>query len=128
MKWWESNPERFAIEKRLLTQFHPDVKLVIQDGRMRVLKNIVTGKDNYLLEAKFDDHHPYSPMSVYIRKPRLENSPPHSFSDGGLCLHGYNEVGPETTAKIFIDWACQWVKIYEKWLDGESWPVTNRNC
>lgn len=93
---------------------------------MRVLKQLWTHQNKYFIEGIFSDHHPYSAMRVYVREPHLKGSPPHKFPGNELCLHDDDGVGPETTAKIYMDWACQWIRIYEKWLDGKRWPKTNR--
>jgi len=125
MKWYESNPARFEMEKRLLARFHPGVKIIKKSGKMHVLKKFRTRKDTYLLDAIFPDRFPYSSVQVFVRQPRLKKSPPHQFSGGQICLHGSRDVGPETTAKVYLDWAVQWIKTYERWLDGETWPPTN---
>ncbi|MHC4728284.1 MAG: hypothetical protein ACYS17_13770 [Planctomycetota bacterium] len=101
------------------------VKIVIKNRKMRVLKKFRTRKDTYLIEAVFPDRFPYSPMEVFVRQPRLKKSPPHQYSKGQLCLHESGGVGPETTAKVYIDWAIQWIRLYERWLGGKSWPPTN---
>ena len=44
-------------------------------------------------------------MNVYVRKPRLESSSPHRFSGGELYLHDDDDVDPEVTAKVYLDWA-----------------------
>ncbi len=126
MIWFKNNPQRFEVEKKLLVRFHPGVKIIIKDGQMSVLKELVTSKDIYLIEAKYSDRHPYSPMKVFIREPYLKNTPPHQYGEGRLCLHDENDVGPETTAKLYLDWAEQWIHIYERWLEGKPWPNTNR--
>ena len=126
MKWYRSDPERFAVEKMLLARHHPGVKIVIKDGEMSVFKKLATPRNNYLIKAKFSDRHPYSPMEVYIVEPCLRNTPPHQYSEGRLCLHGNSNVGSETTAKVYLDWAEQWIHIYERWLKTHRWPQTNR--
>lgn len=126
MKWHELNPSRLAIEKRLLAQYHSGAKIIIKGGKMRVIKQIVTSRNTYLIEAIFADRHPYSPMQVYIREPRLKKKPEHMYSGGQLCLHKSNEVGPGTTAKVYLDWTVQWILTYERWLEGGKWPKTNR--
>lgn len=126
MKWWQSNPARFEIEKRLLARHHRSVKIVIEKGTMYVIKPYRSGKRRYMIEGKFDAHHPYAPMRFFIREPKITDSPPHSFSDGQLCLHGSGDTGPHTTAKVFLDWAIQWIRTYEKWQTTGTWPKTNR--
>lgn len=126
MIWFKTNRSRFIAEKVLLARFHPGAKMVIKNSRMSVFKQIVTSKDIYLIEAQYSDKHPYRPMNVFIREPRLKKSPPHQYIKGQLCLHDLRDVGPETTAKIYLDWAKQWIGIYERWLEGEPWPDTNQ--
>ncbi len=125
MKWFQSNPARFEMEKRLLARSHRGVKIVIESGKMRVVMGLRTRRAEYLIEAIFPRNFPYSAMEVYVRKPRLQ-SPPHLYGEDRLCLHDDDEVGPETTAKIYLDWTKQWIATYERWLDGEPWPETNR--
>jgi len=125
MKWYTNNPTRFEMEKHLLSRHHPGAKIIIEDGRVRVLKQFKTRRDTYLIEGEFPTNFPYSPMAVYIRSPALKKSPPHRYSGNQLCLHGSNDVGPETTAKVFLDWTIQWIRIYEQWLKGKPWPTTN---
>jgi hypothetical protein len=128
MKWYESNPERFEIEKRLLARHHRGSKLIIKDGEVKLAKRVATGRDTYDVEGIFACDHPYTPMSFYIRRPSLRGGPPHRYGDGGLCLHNPGQAGPETTGKIFLDWTIQWILTYERWLDGEPWPETNEGC
>jgi len=125
MKWYKSNPERLAIEKRLLAQYYPGSKLIIKHGEMKVVKRLITLKNTYLIEGVFEDNHPYAAMRFYVRQPRLKNLPKHMYSTKELCLHDPDDVGPETTAKVYLDWAIQWIHFYERWLDGEEWPETN---
>jgi len=126
MKWFELNPERLEIEKRLLARYHPSSKLVKEHGELKIIKRLVTHRDIYIIEAVFADKHPYSPMQVYVREPRLKELPEHMYSVEQLCLHDLDDVGPQTTAKIYLDWAVQWIHTYERWLDGEPWPETNQ--
>ena len=125
MKWYTNNPVRFEMEKHLLGRHHPGVKIIIKDGRTQVLKQLKTHQDTYLIEGEFPNNFPYSPMKVYIRNPVLKGSPPHQYNGDLLCLHGPNDVGPETTAKVYLDWAIQWIRTYERWLNGEVWPPKN---
>jgi hypothetical protein len=126
MKWYELNPGRFEIEKRLLARYHPGSKLVIEGGRVKVTRQVVTHRDTYVVEGKFADDHPYSDMRWRVLKPTIRGSPPHRYDEGELCLHEPGETGPETTAKIYLDWATQWILTYERWRDGEQWPRTNQ--
>jgi len=126
MKWFESNPERLEIEKRLLARYHPGTKIIKKHGKLKVVKRVVTTRNTYIVEGVFADRFPYAPMKVYLRKPRLKRSPPHRYSSKHLCLHKRNDVGPQTTAKVYLDWAVQWICTYERWLDGEPWPETNQ--
>ena len=126
MKWYERDPVRFEIEKRLLARHHRGAKITIKNGAMCVHLCVTTRKDSYKLEAVFSSKHPYSPMRVYIRRPCLKGSPLHMYSGEQLCLHGADDAGPETTAKVYLDWAIQWIKTYEQWRAGKSWPRTNR--
>ena len=127
-KWYERDPARFEIGKRLLAQFHPGMKLVIQKGILRFRKQVVTARNTYQVEGIFGASHPYDPMAIFIRHPPLKQNPPHRFSGGRICLHGQGDIGPETTAKMYLDWTIQWLKTYEAWLAGKSWPKTNRSC
>ncbi len=126
MKWYQRDPGRYAIEKRLLAKFHRGAKIKIEGGKMSVFKKVVGRKDTYLVETIFSSQHPYSPMQVHVRQPCLKRSSPHKFFGSHICIHGTNDVGPETTAKVYLDWAVQWIKTYENWLDGKPWPETNR--
>ncbi len=125
MKWYENNPGRFEMEKCLLARHHPGSKVVIKNGRISVLKRVQTAQATYLLEGIFPKNYPYAPMGIYILEPVLQKTPPHQYKGGRLCLHGGNDVGPETTAKVYFDWAVQWLNIYEEWLRGKSWPKRN---
>jgi hypothetical protein len=127
MKWYESNPERLAVERCLLAKHHRGAKLIIKDGQMSVVKRIYTRRNTYVIEGIFADIHPYSPMQFYIREPRLATPTRHMYSGGQMCLHEPGSVGPQTTAKVYLDWAIQWIDLYERWLDGEDWPETNQD-
>lgn len=126
MKWYETNPARFEAEKRLLAQHHPGTKIIIQGGQVKLTKKIRTKKNTYLIEGTFPKGYPYSPVCVKVIEPKLKSGVPHRYCDGRLCLHSGCDVGPETTAKIILDWTVQWLLTYEKWLDGERWPKNNQ--
>ena len=125
MKWYQVNLARFEIEKKLLARHHPGVKIVIKDGKVKLTKQIRTNRDTYLIEGRFPKNYPYSPLNITVLKPKLHTKVPHIYCDGELCLHGSGDAGPETTAKIILDWTVQWLKTYERWLDDQSWPTTN---
>ena len=128
MQWYELNPERFAVEKLLLAQHHKGARIIIEKGKIRVEKPYHTRKACYNIRANFSKEHPYSPMIVHVTEPRIKGSPPHYFVGGRLCLHASNNVGPETTAKVYLDWAQQWIDYYEVWCETGIWPETNQKC
>lgn len=126
MKWYENDPLRFELEKRLLGLHHPGCKLIKQNGQFSVLLQIQTHKQCYTVRGIFPDRFPYAPMQVQIIKPEINDGPPHYFhSNGVLCLYGGADYGPETTAKVFIDWAKQWFQCYENWQETGLWPINN---
>jgi hypothetical protein len=126
MKWYELNPERLAVEKRLLAKHHRGTQMRIEKAGIHIIKRIHGRYRTYKVKGIFANSHPYSPMQFYVVKPALKQGTPHRFTDGQLCLHTSADVGPETTAKVYLDWAQQWIKTYEDWLDGKPWPDTNR--
>ena len=126
MKWYEINPLRLELERRLLGQYHPGCKLIKYNGKFTVQLQIRTRKRSYQLSGIFPDRFPNDPMRVRIERPKITDGPPHYFSyDGGLCIYGSGNYGPETTAKVYLDWAKQWIKSYEHWQDMRIWPKTN---
>lgn len=125
MQWYQLDNKRFELEKELLRRYYPGSKIIIEHGIARVEKALISRQDVYLLKGIYPSTFPYSPMHVYIDSPDLEKTPPHLFNEGRLCLHGPNDVGPQTSAKIYLDWAKQWILIYERWLRGVPWPKTN---
>lgn len=126
MKWYELDVDRFELEKILLRQHHPGCKLIKCDGKYSVELQIRTNKRCYQLRGIYPDQFPNDPMRVQIKSPKLEDCPPHYFSyNGGLCIYGTGNYGPETTAKVYIDWAKQWIKRYEYWQETRIWPETN---
>ena len=120
MSWYIRDPGRFELEKRLLRQFHPDVKLVKKKGLLRIHKHVRGSKATYVGELIYPKRFPYSEIEPYLLSPKIRRSP-HEFSDGQLCLHHSEDVGPETTGKVFCDWFVQWVRHYEKWLRTGHW-------
>jgi hypothetical protein len=125
MKWYEVNPTRFEFEKMLLRQHHPGCKLIKEYGQFSVHVQVRTYKRCYHLKGIFPDSFPNSPMTVQIESPKIKDGPPHYFTDGGLCIYGSRNYGPETTAKVYIDWAKQWIKCYENWQETGRWPRNN---
>ena len=126
MKWYKDDPVRFELEKGLINEYHRGVQMFIQNGKVRIEFSIRTTRTTYHLVGHFPDKFPYKPMEFYVKKPRLKRSSPHRYGDGMLCLHTSNDVGPQTTAKVYIDWAKQWVATYEKWLKTGKWPAKNQ--
>ena len=125
MKWYKLNPYRFEMEKVILKKKKKGAKIEIEDGVVQVTKFFKTGRHKYLIRGMFPDMFPYSPLQVFIDKPALKKSPPHLYKEGCLCLHGPDDVGPQTTAKVYLDWAEQWILTYERWLREIPWPKTN---
>lgn len=127
MKWFEVNPLRFELEKRLLGLHHPGCKLIKQNGQFSVLVQVQTNKRSYVVRGIFPDRFPIEPMQVQIEKPEITDNPPHYFHcNGRLCLYGSSNCGIETTAKVYIDWSKQWIQCYEDWQKTGHWPITNR--
>lgn len=126
MKWYTDDPIRFEMEKRLIAKKHKSIRMVIEDSKVRVELIIIASHSSYVLAGFFPDDFPYSPMRFYVRSPKLKKNTPHIYMNGMLCLHGEDDVGPETTAKVYIDWAKQWIEAYEKWLDTGEWSRTNK--
>ena len=126
MKWFELDPIRFELEINLLRRHHRGCKLIKQNGKYSIQFQVRTTKRSYQLEAIFPDTFPNSPMVVQVKHPKITDFPPHYFGkSGGLCIYGSGNFGPETTAKVYIDWAKQWIKCYEQWQITGVWPVTN---
>jgi len=113
------------MEKRLLAENHGGSRIIIENGTVRVEFTFATCRDNYEMVAYFPKNYPYDPMQVFVKSPTLE-SPPHRYTNGRLCLHGDNDFDAGTTAKVYIDWAKQWILTYEKWLATGEWPVGNK--
>ena len=127
MTWYQRDPKRFEIEKHILRQRHPGVKLVIKNGKVSVFKKYTTRRQSYLIEGKFPKNYPFLPLAVFIVEPPLKKAPPHQFRDKRLCLHRYNEQTAQLSCSIFLDWAVQWLNNYEKWLEGNKWPANNKS-
>lgn len=126
MKWYEVNPIRFELEKKLLAVHHPGCKLVKESGEYRVELQVKTNIRTYHVTGVFPNRYPNAPMTVHIPQSQIDDYPPHYFDENGeLCLYGCGNVGSETTAKVYIDWAKQWIKCYESWQRTRRWPVNN---
>jgi hypothetical protein len=120
MAWFDSHPDRLAIEKRLLKQHYPGVALVKKDGLLRIWISIRGRSAVYRCELVYPPRFPFQPMHVYIREPRVR-SRFHQFKDGSPCLHRHGDVGPETTAVVYIRWLEEWIRRYEESCRTRKW-------
>ncbi|MGC9454942.1 MAG: hypothetical protein ACP5HU_08750 [Phycisphaerae bacterium] len=122
MAWDKKRPERFALEKRLLGQFHPGVKLIKKGGKWRIIKRYQGRKGTYEAELVYPRNFPYGQVKAYLIRPRAKRSAPHYFANSRwLCLNEPEDVGVETTGKVYVDWFVKWVKKYERWLETGRW-------
>jgi len=120
MKWYEKDPARFVLEKMLLSQFHPDIKLVKEKGLLHIHKTVRGQNGLYKGKLTYPRNFPYQTIRPYVMSPKIRKSP-HRFSSGMLCLHEPDDVGPQTTGKVFCDWFVQWIHSYERWLKTGKW-------
>lgn len=122
MRWDEKRPERFALERQLLSKFHPGCKLVKKRDQWRVRKRHRGRRDSYEVELVLPKNFPYGMAKAYLLRPRIKKAP-HYFPDMGhwLCLNEREDVTVETTIKVYLDWFVQWVGKYERWLKTGKW-------
>jgi hypothetical protein len=67
--------------------------------------------------------------AVRVLAPSLENEPgrslpPHTFSDGTLCLYHTDDfrwTDGHFIAETIVPWACEWCYYYELWLSTGDW-------
>lgn len=120
MAWYDQHRERFALEARLLKRAYPEAKLVKKGGLMRVWLRIRGRLRVYESELIYPLRFPFEPMKAYMLSPRID-SKFHQFNDGRLCLHEPEDVGPQTTAIVYIGWLNGWIDRYEKSLRTGKW-------
>lgn len=127
MEWFQKDEARFFVEMRLLEKHHPDARVIIHKGVVMVFKKFRGGRGTYLVRIVYPRNFPKRVSDAYVVKPELKYAM-HRYSDGRLCLHATEEVGPQTSGKVICDWSVEWLKAYEKWLDSdmECWPPMRR--
>jgi len=69
-------------------------------------------------------HRQYEVPKVYVLHPTLPPKPPHTYSDGSLCLY-YPKEQPWNNqrfiAETILPWAAEWLYFYELWLATGQW-------
>jgi hypothetical protein len=62
---------------------------------------------------------------VVVLCPALDETAPHRFSDGTLCLYHPNDVTrwmPDRfIADTIVPWTAEWLLFYELWVDTGAW-------
>lgn len=119
-QWYERDPERWALERRLLRQTYPGVKLVKKEGVMHVLIALGGNQAHYYCELIYPKQFPFEPMDVFIRNPVVK-SQFHQFRDGQPCLLHSDDIGVNTTAVVYISWLREWLKRFEESLVTGMW-------
>ena len=61
---------------------------------------------------------------IRILSPTLKPKPPHTYSDGSLCLYTPGEGSwreDKLLADTILPWAAIWLYYYELWVDTDKW-------
>lgn len=115
--WYQRYPSRWILEARMLRESYPRARLVNKDGLMRVWLLVRGKKRLYLCELIYPHNFPYVGMTGNILSPEIR-SKIHRFRDGSICLYEPKDVGPETTAVIYVRWFQDWIKNHENGWKG----------
>ncbi|XZL28672.1 hypothetical protein ACSXAG_02875 [Clostridium perfringens] len=81
-----------------------------------------SGNNTYTVKIVYQHKkHP----KVFVLKPAILKSSPHTYSDKSLCLYypldnDYNNQ-LSIIADTIIPWTAEWLYYYEKWLDSGIW-------
>jgi ubiquitin-protein ligase len=124
--WYIRLPERLRLETNLINNVYPNTRISQRNGRIEVYLKFRWKGKLYNILMYYPDRFPYDHPEVVITSPRIYPAP-HMFGDGRLCLWGVDDVGPQTSGKVILDWACGWIRSYEEyrrtkhWLDGNKW-------
>ncbi len=77
----------------------------------------------YTLRVEFPSIYPHTAPSVYVRKPALNASVPHTFGAGRICYIHPNLWNPGRHDLTFVlTRAAKWLNKYEVWLVTRTWP------
>lgn len=128
MRWFENNPQRFDYELALLKKYYasPATRCFIERGslKMKIMHQIIGRKYIYLARIVYPDGFPYDQIDTFIDKPRIPNlgDTIHMFNNRSLCLARPEQIGPQISGKIIIDWLRDWICGYEIYLDTGKFP------
>jgi len=120
MKWYEEKPRRLEKEVSLIRKIYPYARISIVKGYLVVKLRVVGRKTRYLLRVVYPRDFPYEEPKAYIDQPQIEYAK-HRWNDGSLCIEGDAEP-PALSGKIVMDWAINWIRAFEHWLDTDNWP------
>jgi hypothetical protein len=120
MSWHERDPVRFALEAALLGHHYAGIQLVKQEGLWRIRMAVASPTSTYLLELIYPPRFPLAPVQAFMTSPDIRGAP-HVIGDNLLCMYHKEDIGPETTGKVYTDWAVEWIKRYEKWRQTKVW-------
>ena len=118
-EWYAKRSDRLEVEGRLLKRRYPQAALVKKNAQMRVRINLRGKRDMYECELIYPSRFPYEEIDVFIRSPKLEESP-HRYSKTQVCVN-HGDWGPQTTAIVYIDWLRKWIDRYENYLKTGRW-------
>lgn len=93
------------------------------DGSLSVLCALQTLNRIYTLAITFPDSYPNSAPQVHVRKPALNGSAPHRYTNGHICYIHPTMWNPGRHHLTFaIARTAKWLNKYEVWLQTGLWP------
>ena len=126
MAWYEYRPQRLDSEIKLLKKYYsgPTTKYFIENGLFIIVHKVKGRFHTYIAKSVYPDNFPYEQIDTYIKKPRIRNlgETIHMFCNKNLCLARPEQIGPQTSGKIIIDWLRDWIRGYEIYLDTGKFP------
>lgn len=132
MQWYERDHKRVMMEVRSVKERYPQFELrrlgdgsLSWHGYLQTSSMADTLGKRYQVLIVYPPSFPSQPPSSYVTGISGEESTPHQFSDGRLCLFYPDDPKQWTsssTAVVVITWTAGWLHAYEVWKKTGSWP------
>ncbi len=132
--WYEVDPARLTLEKKVMETRFPQFKLRMLDSKNLAWFGILESntKNHYEIAVIYPNNFPKQPPDVYPINPSIEvrniqgNRLKHQYPDGHLCLYypADRSFQANTTASTVVAVAAAWFFAYESWVRSgkKYWP------
>ncbi|NLV08340.1 hypothetical protein GOC74_00045 [Halomicrobium mukohataei] len=124
--WYEQDPERLRIEKKVMKERFPQFSIKIHGEELFWEGTLRSNSNNrYEVAIFYPNDYPYSAPEPYITDPDItQYNPPHIYANGQLCVFEQTDGTWErkSTAATMVTLIAPWIGAFEHWQETGYWP------